>query len=273
MLDAPSTARRTRRPRRIDSGHVEPATSPDVDRRISLEGCLNFRDLGGYPTTSGRAVGWRRVFRSDALHHLTGPDVARLRDELGVRVVIDLRSTAELRADPRRPLEGEPIAVHHAPLFDGERSTTDSGMSRGDMSLGERYMGLAEFAKDRIAFVLETIANAPGSAVYHCAAGKDRTGVISALLLGLVGVRDDLIAIDYAATRDSLDAIIARLMATEGYETMFETLPPDTLHAHPETILEMLDLLRKRHGSIHDYARSAGVSAAALDRLETKLLG
>jgi protein-tyrosine phosphatase len=257
---------------RIDYGCSERATSRAVRRRIDLEGCLNFRDLGGYPTESGRSIGWRRVFRSDSLHHLTARDVARIQSEMGVRVVIDLRSTAERRSDSRRPLVEQPIELHHIPLFDGEQRAEDGGMARRDMTLGERYVGLAEFAKDRIARVIETIARAPGSAVYHCAAGKDRTGVISAILLGIVGVRDDLIAADYAATRESLDAIIERLMATEGYETMFETLPPDTLHADPETILEMLALLRQEHGSIRAYARSAGVSDDVLERLETKLL-
>jgi protein-tyrosine phosphatase len=244
-----------------------------VQRRIDLEGCLNFRDLGGYPAAGGRSIGWRRVFRSDSLHHLTPRDVDRLRDELDVRVVIDLRSTAERRAEPLRPLEEQPIEVHHTPLFDGERSSDDGGMTRHDMTLGERYLGLAELAKDRIARVLETIALAPGSAVYHCAAGKDRTGVISAILLGLVGVRDELIAADYAATRESLDAIIARLTASKGYETMLEALPPDTLHADPETILEMLALLRRAHGSVRGYARSAGLTDQVLERLEVKLLG
>ena len=244
-----------------------------MQRRIDLEGCLNFRDLGGYPTESGRAIAWRRVFRSDSLHHLTPRDVERLRDELGVRVVIDLRSTAERRVDPLRPLEEQSIALHHAPLFDGERSSDEGSMTRHDLTLGERYAALTELAKERIAQVLETIAHTSGSAVFHCAAGKDRTGVISAILLGVVGVRDEVIAADYAATRESLDAIIARLTASKGYETMFESLPPDTLHANPETILEMLALLRRQHGSIRSYARSAGLSDGDLERLEVKLLG
>src|SRR5438552_15741088 len=91
-------------------------------RVIDLEGCLNFRDLGGYPTADGRTVRWQQVYRSDALHHLTPADVARVRDDLGVAAVVDLRSTAELRGEGRGPLAREPIGVHHLPLFDGRQS-------------------------------------------------------------------------------------------------------------------------------------------------------
>jgi len=80
-----------------------------VHRRVDLEGCLNFRDLGGYPTADGRRIRWRRVYRSDALHHLTPADVARMRDELAIGTVMDLRSTPELRADGRGALADAPV--------------------------------------------------------------------------------------------------------------------------------------------------------------------
>src|SRR5438105_4998783 len=90
-----------------------------VQRRVDLEGCLNFRDLGGYPAGDDRRVRWRRVYRSDALHHLTPADVARMRDELAIGTVIDLRSTPEVRSDGRGALADAPVEFHHVPLFDG----------------------------------------------------------------------------------------------------------------------------------------------------------
>src|SRR5262249_43120241 len=96
-----------------------------MQRLIDLEGCLNFRDLGGYPTSAGRPVRWRRVFRSDALHLPTDADVARIRHGLGVRDVIDLRSTAEVRSEGRGLIEADPIRFHHVPLFDGEVRAED----------------------------------------------------------------------------------------------------------------------------------------------------
>lgn len=239
-------------------------------RVVDLEGCFNFRDLGGYPTGDGRTVRWQRVYRSDALHALTAADVARVRDDLGVAAVVDLRSTAELEAEQARWIEPENIRFHHLPLYDGQRTRSDE-LPPID-TLSERYVLLVEFAKPQIARVLTTIAEAEGPVVYHCAAGKDRTGVVSAVLLGLLGVRDEIIVADYAATRENLDAIIARLMGSKGYERILDALPPDTLHAEPATMIEFLARMRAQYGSMTQYARVAGVSAAAIDVLADRLL-
>lgn len=241
-----------------------------MNRTIDLEGTLNFRDLGGYPTADGRAVRWRQVFRSDALHHLTRPDLAHLRDEIHLGMVIDLRSTGELRSEGRGPLAHEPVAFHHLPLFDGQAVKT--APAAADMTLTDRYFLLAEFAKEPIGKVVSLLAASAAPVVYHCAAGKDRTGVISAVLLGLLGVPDPVIIADYAATQENLDAIVERLMSTEGYYEMLSALPPDTLHAEPETMAGFLARLKDTYGSMDGYARSAGVSAEAIDALRARLL-
>jgi protein-tyrosine phosphatase len=239
-------------------------------RSIALEGCFNFRDLGGYPTADGRTVRWRRLFRSDGLHRLTPADVRHLCDELRICHVIDLRSTSELESDGRGDLEREPVRFHHLPLFDRAlRAGADESTAR---TLADRYFLLAEFACEPIARIVTLLAEADGPAVYHCAAGKDRTGVVSAILLGLLGVRDDVIVADYAASRQNLDAIIARLMASEGYQTMLAALPPDTMHAEPETMIELLEKVRARYGSMADYARAAGVADDTLRYLQDRLL-
>lgn len=242
-----------------------------MNRQIDLEGCLNFRDLGGYPTTDGRRVRWRRLFRSDALHLLTAADVARLRGELQVSDVVDLRSTAELTSEGRGLLEEAPVRFHHLPLFDGP---VHAGLREqtADITLADRYWFLAELAKDPIARVLRALADAPGAAIYHCAAGKDRTGVISAILLGLLGVRREVIVADYVATRENLEAIVDRLMALEGYQQMLANLPPDTLHAEPDTMIAFLERLHDRYGSMRKYARAAGLGDDAIDRLVARLL-
>jgi len=244
--------------------------SESPSRVIDLEGCLNFRDLGGYPTVDGWTVRWRQVFRSDALHHLTAADVRRLRDVLQLDVVIDLRSTAELSSEGRGRLGSEAVAFHHVPLFDAEDLNAEARSAV--VSLGDRYCLLAEFARERIGRVLRTLADAADPAVYHCAAGKDRTGVVSAILLGLLGVPDEVIVADYVATQDNLDAIIERLMRTDGYQSMLAALPPDTLHAEPETMVGFLSRLRERHGSLRAYARAAGLDDDALARLTGRLL-
>ncbi len=242
----------------------------DIPRRVDLAGCLNFRDLGGYPTADGRRVRWRQVFRSDGLHALTAEDVERLRDEIGLRDVIDLRSTPELQSEGRGPLESEAMRFHHLPLFDGAMAESREAAAR--YTLVDRYVLMAEFARGPIARVLDTLAATDTPAVFHCAAGKDRTGVISALILGLLGVDDEVIVADYVATRESLDGIVDRLMALEGYRKMLELLPPDTMHANPETMVEFLSRLRESHGSFEGYARNAGLSDDAVARLRARLV-
>jgi protein-tyrosine phosphatase len=241
-----------------------------MQRLIALEGCLNFRDLGGYPTARGGRVRWRRMFRSDALHALTPADVSQLRDEIGLATVVDLRSTAELRADADGPLRRAGVAHHHVPLFDGAAVRAEDVAV--PVTLADRYWLLAEYANEKIARALSALAASNGPAVYHCAAGKDRTGVISAVLLGVLGVPDEVIVADYAATKENLDAIVERLMATKSYATVLASLPPDTLHAEAETMVAFLERIRERYGDMRGYALSAGVTPDALEALMVRLI-
>jgi protein-tyrosine phosphatase len=253
-----------------------------VERRVAIEGCLNFRDLGGYPTESGGTLRWRQLFRADGLHALSARGVATVRDEIGLGDIIDLRSSAELALDGRGPLEREAIRFHHLPLFDqqapegraqrgaAERSPA-SGVVFGS-SLADLYFGMIDYARGPIAKVLTVLARTNEPAVFHCAAGKDRTGVISALLLSLLGVREELIVADYAATREALDQIVERLMASEGYQGMFDELPPDTLHADPETMEGFLARVRDAFGSMADYAREIGIDPGDVERLRARMV-
>jgi len=246
-----------------------------VERRIELDGCVNFRDLGGYPTEDGRQLRWRLLFRSDALHALSGADVGHLRDALSLSDIVDLRSSFELGNEGRGPLEREPIAFHHTPLFDGDTRAADASASRSmsrSMSLGVRYLGMMEMAHERIVSVIRILARSKGGAVYHCAAGKDRTGVISAVLLGALGVADELIVADYALSAERIDAIIERVMSMKGYEDTLKDMPADTLHAKPESMEEVLSGVVERWGSMRDYLREGGVDDATLEALRAKCL-
>jgi len=242
-----------------------------VERQINLDGCVNFRDLGGYPTAAGRRVRWRTLFRSDSLHALTPEDVCRFRDELEMTDIIDLRSSYELENEGRGSLETEPIAFHHLPLFDGNTSVADREAATR-LSLGERYVGLMEIAREPIARVIEKLAHSKGGAIYHCAAGKDRTGVISAVLLGALGVSNDLIVADYALSSENLDAIIERLVGMKGYAHTLEDLPADTLHARPETMQTVVSTIDTKYGSMAGYLTDIGVTDETLDRLRSKCL-
>ena len=241
-----------------------------MERRVTVEGCLNFRDLGGYPTADGGTLRWRQLFRADGLHALSPRGVATLRDEIALGDIIDLRSSAELALDGRGLLEREPIRFHHLPLFDGGRAQRNP--TADIASLADLYFGMIDFAREPIAKVITVLARTRDPAVFHCAAGKDRTGVISALVLSLLNVRDEVIVADYAATREALDAIVERLMSSEGYQGMFEELPPDTLHANPETMEAFLARVRAEFGGMADYAREIGVDGADVERLRARMV-
>ena len=204
------------------------------------------------------------------LHALTPADVSQL-TAIGLSDIVDLRSSYELNAEGRGPLERERMAFHHTPLFDGDPKAGNQSAPT-TMSLGDRYLGLMLVGQAKIANVVRILASAKGGAVYHCAAGKDRTGVISAVLLGALGVPDDLIVADYALSAERIDAIIARVMSMKGYEDALKHMPEDTLHAKPETMERVVGEVASSWGSMAGYLRSAGVDEDVLERLRAKCL-
>ena len=243
-----------------------------MDRKIPLEGCFNFRDLGGYPTRDGAHVRWRRMFRADGLQALTPDDIAHLRDELRLAAVIDLRSTAELTNDGRGLLAETAIDFHHVPFFDGGHPQRQAPPP--EMTLAEMYLGMIERASEPIARAIRVLAetDTDASAVYHCAAGKDRTGVLSAILLSLLGVDDELIVVDYALSQENMDEVIARLDELRGYDEVWQELPPETLHARPETMRGLLDAMNERYDGMAGYAQQIGIRADEIERLRERSL-
>jgi protein-tyrosine phosphatase len=236
-------------------------------RIIELEGCFNFRDIGGHHTGDGRTVRWGRLFRSDALHHLTQGDLRRIRDELGIRVVVDLRSSAERAGEQPTSLCAPPVVEHHVPLFDGERRSAPS-----DLSLDQIYSILLRVARAPIARFVRLLAASNEPVLFHCAAGKDRTGLVTAVVLGAIGVREAEIVQDYAETRRNLDRIVERLRESTSYDHVFSELPPETLHAEPATMERFLAGVARDFGSMRGYLRESGVSPAELAALDANLL-
>jgi protein tyrosine/serine phosphatase len=239
-----------------------------VRREIVLEGCVNFRDLGGYPAEDGR-VRPGRLFRSDALHELTGPDVARLR-ELGLTTVIDLRSDFERShdGDGPHPLAGAADIVE-APLIDRHNGAL---MADTSLSLAQRYARIMESSGTALADAVRAIAAAPGAAVFHCAAGKDRTGMVSAVVLGVLGVADADVIADYAMTGRNLARIEARLAGNAAYERTAAYVPRDVMTADAATMSELIDDLRARHGGMAGLLASLGAGPDVVTRLRAALV-
>jgi protein-tyrosine phosphatase len=239
---------------------------------VELEGCFNFRDLGGYESSDGRRLRTGQVFRSDGLQHLTAADLEHLIAKLGLASVIDLRSSEEISEDGSGTI-GEQTTVHHVPLFERTRSQAQA-IPQASMppNMGELYYVMLTVAREPIVEVVRLLADVDRPAVFHCAAGKDRTGVISALLLSLLGIPEETIVADYAFSRANIDQINARLNASQTYQRIMDELPEGAYDADPAAMLLFLDRVRENHGSMAEWAASAGIDGAMRERLVRRLL-
>ncbi|SMH56388.1 tyrosine-protein phosphatase [Mesorhizobium australicum] len=237
-----------------------------IERHLAIAGTFNVRDLGGYPVPGG-ATHWRRILRADGLHRLDGNSIAELKG-LGVATVIDLRRDEELETHPN-PLRLEPgIDYRQISLFE---ELAPSAMTAADV-LYDLYLQALSSRRDRIVEVLSAIADAPeGIVLFHCTAGKDRTGLIAALLLGLAGVEHDVIVADYALTKERLAPAIEGFVAdavARGVDV--EALRP-LLACEPETMAATLAHLADRYGSVETYLLDSGLDPATIGRLRARL--
>ncbi len=229
-----------------------------------LDGPANFRDLGGYPTASGGVTRRGRLFRSDSLSYLSERDVAALRDELGVRTVIDLRAGHEVEEYGHGPL-AEHVRQLHLPIVDQTREppTPRRLIRRAPkfQTLDEIYgFMLREYAA-RFGAVLAVIADGDNHPlVFHCAAGKDRTGLVAALVLSLCGVADDAIVTDFAFTESRMPEIIARHTARAEEAAGDAEVAGQQYGAQAATMHAVLESVRGEFGSVDEYVRSTGLT-------------
>lgn len=239
------------------------------ERLIAFEAAFNFRDLGGYETSDGYEVRWRRVFRSAALHGMTPADIV-LAQELGLRSIFDLRSPRELEEDGLGVLyDGGAVSHRHAPFF---RDVTGARPRDLNVDMVTLYTQMLVTAQPAIGEVFVTLAEEETyPAVFHCAAGKDRTGVVSALLLRTLNVDDATIAADYALSTEYITPRLEALQS-EKSRARYGDIPPHMLRAEPETILQTLDAIDQQYGSARAYLANCGVSDAQLDALRQHLL-
>ena len=254
-------------------GHDEGVDDPT--RLVPLEGAFNFRDLGGYPTHDGRVTRWGTLFRSDTLHELSPADVDRLR-AMGLATVIDLRTLRELEQTGRGPLGPEPIDYRHlSVLGDGPgREAAGEAMAapEGD-DLSERYLWYLEVGAPALAAAL-TILGEPARypLVFHCAAGKDRTGVLAALVLDLLAVAPEVIVADYLMTAERMEYILGRYRSDPDFEARMASVPPSRFSVQASTMERFLDVLHQRWGGAEAWAIGAGVAPASIERLRETLL-
>jgi protein tyrosine/serine phosphatase len=245
---------------------------------LRWDNCYNVRDLGGYATADGGQTRWRAIVRADNLGRLTPGGRAALLD-YGVRTIVDLRRADELTIDPSPfTLAGEhpnPPAYWNLPLGAGasdEQRAAVRAMTTGDRaSLQQLFCAVLDNYWRGIASVMAAIATAPeGAVLLHCHAGKDRTGVVAALLLALAGVPHEAIADEYALSARSLEPYVDKRLHQEP-DPEKRARMAQWLTAVPETMLGILDHLDRRHGGVETYLLAAGVTADHLERIRGRI--
>jgi protein-tyrosine phosphatase len=234
-------------------------------RRIELAGLYNLRDVGGYPAASG-PIPWRTLLRSDALHRLEPEGVAALQ-ELGLRTVVDLRTLVEAEIAPG-PLDALSARYAHVSILGGD-------MQSLPLELAAVYAFMIEQCGRAIADAIRPLCGAAAfPALVHCSAGKDRTGIVIAMVLAVLGVPDDIIAADYALSGSFLDqdhtAAIGQLQAGTG---LGEQLTGELLTSPPQLILSVLAAVRAEHGSVPGFLLAHGLDADDLAALRAALAG
>lgn len=243
----------------------------DSDRTLNWDGCYNIRDLGGLPLIGGGHIRRGALIRADQLGHLT----ALGKDQMlayGVRTIVDLRTRQEAAREPSADFDGQ----FGAPLY-LSTPTVDDFAQIGEQtarvrSWAEMYVLFLDTFPANHARIIEAITAAPdGPVAFHCHSGKDRTGIVAALLLELAGVPRAAIAADYALSQRQLWPRYEQLVAEAGGEENVNPFyKPVT---EPQSILDTLAHLDSTYGGVADYLRGGGLPATAIDRLRRRLIG
>ena len=252
--------------------------NPSYPRHIDFESVPNFRDLGGYRTQDGRAVAWRRLFRSADLQSMSRLDIARIKEDIRPRTVIDLRTPRELTKQREISLLDEVGArYHNVPLQPASPDYVKQETERfhDATDLGELYLYRIRQPKFGQGLVdsLELIADCNNHPlVFHCSMGKDRTGVLAAMLLTAAGVIDEDIVHDYALSAPFTSEIRERMRNDPAAPPELKELPDFQWEASAESMTRFLALLRREYGSVAGYLEAQGADSSLPRRLEEALL-
>ena len=241
-------------------------------RHLDLEGAHNVRDLGGYETVDGRRTRWKTFLRSDGMHRLTAADQEKLL-RYGVRTVIDLRRTEEVRSQPNVFADSDSVAYLRRNLT-GDDWLSNASDSIPDLDQAQQmalsYVWSLDTRRDNYRDALAALAS-PGAlpVIFHCTAGKDRTGIVAALILANAGVADDAIVEDYALSgRYRFQAYLADPSNQPGLPRDVETWQEyQGIVSPPQTMRLVLKHLNDRYGGVPGYLRAIGLTDDQIESL------
>lgn len=241
-------------------------------RQLALEGAFNVRDLGYVTTADGYQIRNGKLFRADALHKLTATDLELL-GGIGIAAVVDLRSEHEIENTGPARLTEQGARHIHMPIMGGDPARPD--LQNMPESLGHLYTLMAKNSADRFVNTVETLAtieNMP--AVFHCAAGKDRTGITATLIYSILGVDRETIIADYVLTDANMMRMRAQLMESRPEAAAQAGKYPESyLRAEDATIRTFLGELDEEFGSPVEWLRTSGLRDSSIETLRSELLG
>ncbi|MGE5594577.1 MAG: tyrosine-protein phosphatase [Hyphomicrobiales bacterium] len=240
-----------------------------LSRDIELEIAFNVRHLGGYQTRTGKPTS-PDFIRSASLHRLTAGSIDRLRD-LGVTTIVDLRSTVERERDVTPDVTAAGIRVVHAPVF--EQDASPVGLEPEFFGFAKVYEHFLERGKDAYRTLFETMARDDGAVLFHCAAGKDRTGVAAALLLELAGVPATAIVHDYCRSAELLKPMLALWEPRMQERGMSPERAAQLMASNAEDMAATLAYLGARWGDAEGYLQAIGVSDADISAVRARMCG
>lgn len=239
-------------------------------RHVECDGAFNIRDLGGYPTADGSTTRWQTIYRADGLHRV-GEEAARRLRELGWQTVLDLRTFGEVELGTFR---GDGPEVVHLPVLQEIWDVALVDAATDPVAfLVDRYLEMLDVGHGAFSAAFEILA-APGRrpAVFHCSAGKDRTGVLAAMVLSLAGVPDEVIATDYALSAAAMDRMLEwyRINQPEVIDRTAQQ-PAAFLSCPAAAMLGFLARVREQHRSLEHYLVDAGTAPEAIADLRAQL--
>lgn len=245
-----------------------------IDRNHPIGKLANFRDLGQLPAEGGK-VRTGQVFRSDDLSQIDDEEANRLVD-LGLALVIDLRSADEVEGVGKGPLGTHQISYVNIPLLSDESSgiQTEELLNREFTSqmLGQWYAKVFLEGVAKIGTGLEMIADSKGPVLFHCAVGKDRTGIFAASLLAAIGVKRHAIVGDYSRTNENLSRVLARLTALQPFwDESLIARSGALMRADKEAMETMLEVVGYEH-EIVGKLEAAGLKPGTREKLMTRLI-
>lgn len=242
-------------------------------RWVDLEGPSNFRDLGGLPTVGGGRVRTGVLYRSDSLALLSERDLAYLGERVGLRRVVDLRSGPEIGRHGQADLGATGIEIVHAPIVDETRGEQRDIEDPARLTLDRIYLLMLERFRNRFGAAIGALVD-PGHqpAVFHCAAGKDRTGLIGALILEVCGVNRRVVVEDFLLTNDRMDTMIDRHRDHAASRGRPPEIDRQTLFPTAENVGLTLAGVDDAYGGAAAYLAGAGLGDEGVDALRALLV-